>query len=82
MCLRCIWWHLICFVSKANYLPFLGADLRSDAVLSLGRDDFDGELRSPRDELLELLEYDDPDSDALESDDSKWHCTTNFIIYH
>lgn len=42
---------------------------RSDAVLSLGRA-FDGVERPARDELLELLEYDDPDSDALESDDS------------
>lgn len=66
----------------AYYLPFFGADLRSDAVLSRGRDDFDGELRSPRDELLELLEYDDPDSDALESDDSKVTKEIRFISRH
>lgn len=48
-------------------LPFFGADLRSLAVLSRDRA-FDGEAR---DEPLELLEYDEPDSDALESDDSE-----------
>lgn len=52
-------------------LHFLGAALRSVAVLSRGRADaFEGDVRPARDELVELDEYDEPDSDALESDDS------------
>lgn len=49
----------------------MGAALRSVAVLSRGRADaFEGDDRPARDELVELDEYDEPDSDALESDDS------------
>lgn len=54
-----------------HIVPFLlVADFLSVAVLSLDRGAFLTTVRrAVRDELLELDEYDDPDSEPLESDE-------------